>query len=211
MLNVAKKLFAFPPKFIDLGGGYFGKMPEFLANQFGGSLPSYDDYSAAIAKEFLEFYKDLPFDQKPTLVIEPGSAIVADTMFFVAKVVDIKKVGGRYIATTSGSKFNLGSFSSTINMPMDVHNNPNNEATYYNSIDIAGYTCIESDYLFKNYNGKLSEGDYLTFSNIGSYSVVFKPPFILPNVPIIDVNPSCEGLVVKNKETFDNIFSTFNF
>ncbi len=211
MLQIAKRIFDTPPKFIDIGGGYFGKMPEFLANQFGSVIPSYADYANSVAKEFSTFYSDLPEDKKPTLIIEPGSAIVADTMFFVVKVIDIKKINGCYIATTSGSKFNLGSFSSTVNMPMAVFVDSDNDSTFYESIDIAGYTCIESGYLFKGYRGVIAKGAYIVFSNIGSYSVVFKPPFILPNVPIIDINSSTEGVVIKNKETFDDIFSTFNF
>ncbi len=58
----------------------------------------------------------------------------------------------------------------------------------YQSIDFGGYTCIESDYIYKNYNGDLAEGDYVIFGNAGSYSVVLKPPFILPNFAIVELS-----------------------
>ena len=47
-------------------------------------------------------------------------------------------------------------------------------------------------------------------SNCGSYSLVMKPPFILPNFPVLDI---CSGEVevVKRGESFDDLFQTFNF
>ena len=131
-------------------------------------------------------------------------------MEFVAKVIDVKNIRGSNIAMTSGSKFNIGLLSSTVNMPLTVFNGPG-DLTLYESIDISGYTCIESDYLFKNYTGSLMEDDYLVFSNVGSYSVVFKPPFILPNVPILEYDSINEQYnVIKRQETVDDIFQTFH-
>ena len=142
------------------------------------------------------------------LITEPGSAVVADTLKFVTRVIDIKNVRGKFIATTAGSKFNMGSFSSTINMPMQVFTN-NESKDIYSTIDVAGFTCIESDYLFKDYKGKINKGDFLVFENVGSYSIVFKPPFILPNVPIINISGNNE--VIKRQETFEDIFATYKF
>ncbi len=67
---------------------------------------------------------------------------------------------------------------------------------------------MENDYLFKNYKGPLSIGDYLVFDNVGSYSVVFKPPFILPNVPVISM-ANDKIKILKQSETFENIFQTY--
>ena len=77
-------------------------------------------------------------------------------------------------------------------------------------MDFGGFTCIESDYLYRHYNGNLAKGDMVVFGNVGSYSVVLKPPFILPNFPIIDIS---EGQleIIKRGESFDDLFHTFNF
>lgn len=211
MLTLANELFENPPKYIDIGGGYFGKMPESLANQFNISIPSYKDYAQLIAGAFSDFYKNTSPVDKPRLFIEPGSAIVADTMQFVAKVIDIKKSQNKYIAISSGSKFNMGSFASQLNLPFEVYSNNNLSTVNYDSIDISGFTCIESDYLYKNYNGIINKSDYLVFSNVGSYSIVFKPPFILPNFPILEIDSGNKISVIKRKETMDYIFSTYNF
>ena len=82
----------------------------------------------------------------------------------------------------------------------------------YNNLDFAGYTCIESDYLYKEYSGKLAEGDFIILGNCGSYSVVMKPPFILPNFSIIDISNGIDNIeFIKRTETFNDLFITYNF
>ena len=72
------------------------------------------------------------------------------------------------------------------------------------------FTCIESDYLYRHYDGSLAVGDIVEFGNVGSYSVVLKPPFILPNFPMIDISGNSVELI-KRGEVFDDLFHTFEF
>ena len=45
-----------------------------------------------------------------------------------------------------------------------------------------------------------------------SYSVVMKPPFILPDVPIIQFdNKRNEFEIVRDKQTFNDVFNNFKF
>ena len=210
LFEITKNLFPIPPEFIDLGGGFSGKMSEELKEQFNYKVPSYFDYANLIARKFSETFKQYDFDNKPKLFLEPGTAIVADVMKFVVKVLDVKNLRGEYIAITTGSKFNLGSFSSTINLPMQVISKNSKRGKYYKNINISGYTCIESDFLYRNYKGYLNILDYIVFNNVGSYSFVFKPPFILPNVAIIEYNSQKRNCkLIKRAETFDDIFGAF--
>lgn len=80
----------------------------------------------------------------------------------------------------------------------------------FEDVDLVGFTCIEGDVLYKDYKGRLAIGDVIVISNCGSYSLVMKPPFILPNFPVLDI---CEKKVevIKRRETFDDIFHTFTF
>ena len=82
--------------------------------------------------------------------------------------------------------------------------------TNYTDLDFGGFTCIESDYLYRHFNGKLAQGDIVVFGNVGSYSVVLKPPFILPNFPIIELRGNGAELI-KRGEVFDDLFHTFEF
>lgn len=191
------------PERIDLGGGLFGKMEDSLKNQFSCLIPDYNSYAEAVATLF----RDKFGNNGPELIIEPGSALVGDCMKFVGTVKTIKNIRGKWIATVLGSQKNIN--MTGVNPPIQIINT-GEEAKYYNNLDIVGYTCIEGDILYKKYTGYLAKEDTIIISNCGSYSLVMKPPFILPNFPIIDIS---HGIVevIKRGETFDDIFQSFIF
>lgn len=195
------------PEHIDLGGGLFGKMADSLKEQFDSEIPTYKQYAEAVAPVFAEHFKNL--EKKPMLFIEPGSALVGDCMHFVAKVVNIKHVRGKAIATLIGSIYNINPTLNKKNPPINIYA-MGGEQKDYEDLDFGGFTCIESDYLYRHYNGKLAQGDVVVFGNVGSYSVVLKPPFILPNFPIIDISEG-EVEIIKRGENFDDLFHTFAF
>ena len=206
MLDLVERLGVHPPR-IDLGGGLFGKMADSLKAQFDSHIPSYREYAEEVATAFRDFYKNR--DEKPMLVIEPGSALVGDCMRFAAKVVNIKNVRGKSIATLLGSIYNINPTLNKKNPPIEIVS-MGEEQSSYEDLDFGGFTCIESDYLYRGFEGKLAKGDVVVFGNVGSYSIVLKPPFILPNFPILDISGS-EIEVIKRGECFDDIFHTFAF
>lgn len=192
------------PERIDIGGGLFGKMEDSLKAQFNAEIPDYKAYAQAAATQFADYFKNR--DYKPELVIEPGSAVVGDCMKFVGTVKTIKNVRGKYIASVLGSQKNIS--MSGVNPPMKIIHM--SEGEKYTNMDLVGFTCIEGDILYRNYTGELAVNDAVVISNCGSYSLVMKPPFILPNFPVLDIcGENVE--VIKRAETFDDIFHTFNF
>jgi len=207
MLSLLDKL-NIVPEHIDLGGGLFGKMDETLKAQFDSYIPDYVEYAKEVAPLFAERFKNS--EKKPLLLIEPGSALVGDCMKFVTKVVNVKKVRGKAIATLLGSIYNINPTLNRKNPPIEVYPTGKNKQKEYKDLDFGGFTCIESDYLYRHYNGKLAKDDIVVFGNVGSYSVVLKPPFILPNFPVLDVSEG-EAELIKRGEVFDDLFHTFTF
>lgn len=193
------------PERIDIGGGLFGKMTDSLKAQFTNEIPDYQAYAEAAARVFAEYFADK--DVKPELLIEPGSAVVGDCMKFVGTVKTIKNVRGKWFATILGSQKNIS--MTGINPPMEVIA-MGGEQKEYENLDMVGFTCIEGDVLYHNYNGKLAHEDAIVISNCGSYSLVMKPPFILPNFPVLDICGE-KTEVIKRGEVFDDLFHTFNF
>ncbi len=210
ILKLIQKL-QIKPERIDIGGGLFGKMPDDFRRQFVDYVPTYNEYAKEVATIFADFYSTVPDDEKPLLLIEPGSALVGDCMSIVSRIESIKVVREQCIATLLCSRYNIN--VGTKNPPLTVVSGGNKSSREYTNVNFAGFTCIESDYLYKNYSGKLAVGDYVIISNIGSYSIVFKPPFILPNFPIIAFDDSYEGGidVIKRQEYFSDVFQTYNF
>ena len=193
------------PERIDIGGGLFGKMADSLRAQFSCEIPDYEAYAKAAAQVFADYFKDI--DVKPELLIEPGSAVVGDCMKFIGTVKTIKNVRGKWMAHVLGSQKNIS--MTGINPPIEVIA-MGGEQKEYKDLDFLGFTCIEGDVLYHNYTGKLAHQDVIVISNCGSYSLVMKPPFILPNFPVLDISEG-KTEVIKRAENFDDLFHTFNF
>ena len=193
------------PERIDIGGGLFGKMTDSLKAQFSCEIPDYEAYAKAAAQVFADYFKDK--DVKPELLIEPGSAVVGDCMKFIGTVKTIKNVRGKWMAHVLGSQKNIS--MTGINPPIEVIA-MGGEQKEYKDLDFLGFTCIEGDVLYHNYTGKLAHQDVIVISNCGSYSLVMKPPFILPNFPVLDISEG-KTEVIKRAENFDDLFHTFNF
>lgn len=190
--------------YLSLGGGYMGKVDEEMSKVFTFKPPTYDEYAEVVAGGMKRFYKNK--EHKPKLIIEPGSALVANTMKYVTRVVDIKHIRNKYIATLSGSVYNINPSTKGIKRPISVYSKKT--GMFYEEVDMAGYTCIESDYLYKGYRGKLSIGDFIVFHNVGSYSLVMKPPFILTDVPCLEADGE-KKILVKKKQSEESVFADF--
>lgn len=204
MVDLIDRLGIIPDR-IDIGGGLFGKMADSLRAQFSCEIPDYEEYAKAAAQVFADYFADK--DVKPELLIEPGSAVVGDCMKFIGTVKTIKNVRGKWIATVLGSQKNIS--MTGINPPMKVIA-MGGEQKEFKDLDFVGFTCIEGDVLYHNYTGKLAHQDAIVISNCGSYSLVMKPPFILPNFPVLDISEG-KTEVIKRAENFDDLFHTFNF
>ena len=198
-----------PPRFIDIGGGFFGKMTEDLKNQFNFYIPNYQEYAAAIAPQLKSRYPD---NSGPELIIEPGVAVVSDVLKFVAKVVGLKTVRSRQIALVVGSIHNVKPTGTDKTLSLKVYKNEENshQRKLVGPVDIVGYTCMEHDRLYKEYPDEIGIGDYVVFENMGAYTVVFKPPFIRSNPPILSYDYiQDEYTLIRHRETSQDVFSTY--
>lgn len=205
MLEAADKYIEDVPKYISLGSGMFSNMADELKKQFGRNIPSYEDYANVAMLPFAEHYKS----KQPILFTEPGTTVVARYISFVSKVMGIKCIRGRNMATMDGSFENLGEICTLKKLPIKLVKS--NGGKRYDSIDIMGYTCLEQDVMYSAYSGELATGDILAFENVGSYSIVSKPQFIRPNCSMIAHKKDGSIKEIMREETFDDVFSKFTF
>lgn len=199
------------PQFIDVGGGFFSKMSPELQEQFPVPIPTYHEYAAAIATQVAEAY---PTGTGPELILEPGTAIAADVMKFVAKITATKRIRSKNFAVSSGSIYNIKPTLHTKNLPVKVYRkNPIPQLQSDSGIvDIVGYTCMEHDFLYRGYKGSVTTDDYVVFDNVGAYALVLKPPFIRLSPAVIAYDLTSSGFeLVKREETFADVFSSFAF
>jgi diaminopimelate decarboxylase len=148
------------------------------------------------------------------LILEPGSALVANTMHFVAEVVERKKISSRQVAVVAGSIHNIKPTLHTKKMPVRIfsQNQSSDPEEACEPLDLVGYTCMEHDCLHPRYERNVSVGDYAVFGNVGDYTIVMKPPFIQPSPAIIASRLEGPGFeLVKRKEDPSDLFSTYLF
>ncbi len=200
-------------KYISLGGGMFSRMNKYIEEQLSFYIPNFNEYAETSIKYLADYLEKNHFKLfKPEILIEPGTALASKAIDFVAQVVSIKKINGIFYINTTGSKYNMNPSPNRINSPIQILNFNPKTSTNVNNGKLCGYTCIESDIIHNNFNGNISVGDLIIFKEVGSYSVVMKPPFILPDVPIIQFdNKRNEFEIVRDKQTFNDVFNNFKF
>lgn len=212
LIELADKLFTGKtPEFLDVGGGFFGRMPEDLASQFDCPIPTYEAYARAVACPVRDRYG---IEMGPILIVEPGTAVVSDVMKYVCRIVAVKNLGSRRVAVVVGSVHNVRPTFSSKRLPIEHYraSSGHSGTAIEGPVDLVGYTCMEHDCLLPNYPERLAVGDFVVFSQVGAYTLVFKPPFIRPNPPILgwEANSSINGWVLlRREETLADLFISY--
>lgn len=189
-------------EYLDIGGGFYGNVPETMKIN---NVPSYDDYAMAICSIMNK--EKQHFKNEPFLIIEPGLSLVVDTFKFFCKVVDVKKNGNEYFVLVNGSVHNIKPSISKKNTSMELVKT--NVAGYQTDrFNVVGYTCMEKDYLMIDHVGEIPKvGDFLVFQNMGAYTIVLNPPFIKERPPII-AKIGNEYKAVRKREELDDFINS---
>lgn len=196
-------------KYISLGGGIYSNMSENMRDQIGINSISFEAYGETVA--ILSRYLKWNFDGKVELIIEPGTAISSKCYDYVVEVQSIKQIDDLSIVNVSGSVYNLNPSANRLNFDYEIvklKSSPRQRVKVKDAI-VTGYTCIESDIILREFTGEICEGDLIVFKEIGSYSVVMKPPFILPACPIYRYDLSHGIDEIRSEESTSDIFKLY--
>ena len=184
-------------KYIDLGSNMYGPMDPRLAVQFQGPTVSFKEYAHIVRLALDTVYGK---EEKPVIILEPGTPVVADTVTLAAEVLNIRRMRGRTIATLNCSRMDLGFATLTKNVPVDVVHISTGEK--YEHVDMYGYTCVEVDKVHSDYEGRLGIGDIVLFRGVGAYANALSNQFIQApwQLHTIDGNEDLFHYILKNKE-----------
>lgn len=173
-----------PIEQIDIGGGYFGIMPN---------KPTFKEYALAISSVL----KKHNLSNRLGIIIEPGNAIVASCFDFITSVIDVKNHDGARYVTIDGSRIDIDPFFHKDNYFMDIELSQKNKVVPKQII--GGCTCLESDRLTILYNRPaLSIGDKIRFRRVGAYTMTLTPLFIR-YWPCIYLNNGKDYILVRDK------------
>ncbi len=195
-----------PLQYIDVGSGMFADLSDEMRNQFP-AVPSYHEYAEVVAGTMSEHYAERK--EKPLLITEPGTTLVSRYFSLFASVLDIKEIRGKYFALLDCSFHNVGEICGLKKVPMKIVSG-SVEQNEYSNLDMVGYTCLEQDIIYHGYCGKLGVGNIIEFSNVGGYSIVSKPPFIHPDIPVY-MEQNSNRTCIKRAQTMDDIFAPYVF
>ncbi|MEK4146796.1 diaminopimelate decarboxylase [Robertmurraya sp. FSL W8-0741] len=200
LCQLAKKYINETLQFIDIGGGIYGELPK----SFNRTVPSFDDYAAAIGSVMRNEFAGA--SNKPKLILEPGVSMVANTMSFACQVMEHKRVQGTSFILVDGSAYNIKPTMHRSNLPFKiVAKNHNSKLEHL--FHIVGYTCMERDYLAQNVQGTLpQQGDYLIFEQVGAYTLVLNPLFIKER-PAVVAREKGQAFLIRKKETLADAFN----
>jgi len=101
MVSIHRR-FGFQTEIIDLGGGFAFKEVAPYSHRGRWSPPSFSEYARRICSKLLRMSMErLP--DPPTLVLEPGRAIVGPTTLLATRVIATKQVSGiKWVLTDAG-------------------------------------------------------------------------------------------------------------
>lgn len=162
---------------IDIGGGYFGIFRN---------APTYKDYSDAFKESITKNFPNRDF----TVIVEPGTAVVASSMSYLSTVIDTKILPGCRIVVTDGTRNDVDPLFTKTDYIKEILSQGNAPVSDCPQI-ICGSSCIERDHLFtlNGYNNLLV-GDMIRYKNVGSYTMCLSPNFInyLPRIYVEEDN-----------------------
>lgn len=148
---------------IDIGGNMFGRMDDSFKEQFNEYVPTFEEYAEVIGIEMAKAY---PNGEK-MLVTEDGTPVVSNAMHLLATIIGVKEVQGNTFIVLDTKREDVGA-SCICKSPSYQHFGK--DENHVEKATVFGCSCVEIDYLVREYNGPANIGDKILIRNIGAYS-----------------------------------------
>jgi len=171
-------------KYLDLGGGF-------------PSIDNLDLYAEKTVKPLLSSFKD----KFPTLILEPGRAIVKNAVSLVTTVLSTKTLQNGQRAVTADAGINL--LPTSFWSMQDVRPVKSNGSDLKDTI-IYGPLCLQTDILTNKPMPEIKPGDRLIIENIGAYNIPQSSSFIYPRPQIVMIKNNSVRLI-RRGETIEDI------
>ncbi len=194
------------PKYIDLGGGFFGPVPEGMFKD--RHVPTYEEYSSQI----ISYFNNISWfvEHRPYIIIEPGMSVAASSMSYLSRAYDIKHRDDRRIVQTDGTMFHVRHNMADFNLPYYIVCRDENLFEQEEKVHFSGASCMESD-LLKRCTTKqmVNVGDYLVIDNVGAYTFVMASSFI-QYLPYVAVMKGGTVKMLRRSREFENFIDVFS-
>ena len=199
-------------------------IPSFKINtiDIGGGTPVFYNQPVPTPKQMTENYitklNQLADDHgRFELMIESGRFLVAESSILLSKIVNTKEYNGhKIVIVDAGYHVLLDSALMKQEYPQEVVDSNNTTIYSRNSglspknIHVTGRLCDTCDTFPLSDISNLNNariGSYISFYNVGAYSVVFNMPFhCQTKPPIVMKTSSGDFKLVRKGTTYENLF-----
>ena len=203
------ELISYEDTILDIGGGLPSNMPYEVLKSLDVSNYPLSDYGN-ILNEAREKYKLTNFK----FAIEPGTCLAANSLHLVGNIHAINRSTIKTNVNTDISKTLLGGLSQKAIFPMHIladQKDKNTNKVFGKPIYFSGFTCVENDVFGKiEEDMHLNIGDKIVLNSVGSYSAVFKSPFINGDIALFIWDGHSLKLS-RSPQTVDDIYSQYIF
>lgn len=178
----------------------FGIEIEYL--DMGGGFPTVDSigpYVDAITYPLLSKFNQ---NTLPTLILEPGRAIVSNAIDLITTVAAIKFLPGRQRAIIVDAGINI--LPTSFWKYQDVECLSKAVGNLEETI-VYGPLCLQTDIISKTKLPELKPGDLLRVKNVGAYNISQSSTFIYAQ-PAVILREDKNFTVIRNKEVINDLF-----
>jgi diaminopimelate decarboxylase len=172
-------------EYLDLGGGYASRN-TLLDQLLPGDLttPGFDQYAEAICRPLKAALRGLR--RRPTLILEPGRALVDDAVTLLVSVVSVKTMlqGRKGIVVDGGVNLlpTAYYFRHAVTPATEV-------GGAAETADVLGPLCMQIDVLRRDVPlPAVERGAILLFRHAGAYTISNSMQFIYPRPPVVMIS-----------------------
>ncbi|WP_224248827.1 diaminopimelate decarboxylase family protein [Hyalangium gracile] len=176
-----------------------GETPRFLRTPPVHSIASVAEaIGKAIRQEFQA--QSLPL---PTLIVEPGRALLGEAQTLLLEVLDVKEFSGvTYAITTSGP--------STGTRPMGGERHEislvGEQRPHRRRYTLTGPLCTPSDVLVEGLElPELKVGDVLAIASAGAYFLSYESAWAFPRAAVVMVDERGQARLIRRRESFEEM------
>ena len=190
-------------RYIDIGGGFAIRenRPLDIEPQ-DWHVPSVNELAAEICTTINKV-----FPQETLLLVEPGRALIADSWWFVAKVIHVKhRQLGFYGILNGGSNLVPSTYYHAHPIEIISHTNPDERTTSINGtkVDFFGPLCMSIDLMAScQMTNPPNVGDIVIFQSIGAYNYSEAWTFSRGKPPVILLRTDGSLFTIRDSEPFN--------
>jgi len=198
------------PTMIDLGGGYpsHNRLKQAFEPSDGSYVPGQHlaPFAEAIVGALGRSRK--AFGERPTLVLEPGRAVVDGAMRLACSVVARKRIAGQGDAVIVDAGVNLLPTAYWYDHRVDAVGVEDAGAAGTAPVAIYGPLCMQIDILReRTILPPMAIGAPLVVSNVGAYCLTQSMQFIQPRPAVVLVDAKGKAELIRRRETMQDIFA----